>query len=632
MKDGFVSTAICSPELRVANVEYNAEKIISKINEFGEKGVALAVFPELCITGYTCADLFLQRTLIDEALNALAACVEATKGVKTLVFIGAPLRLCGKLYDCAVAVSNGRILGIVPKTCISKSSGIDETRVFAVAKRDLELVNVLGADVPFGTDIIFEARNMPEFSVAAEIGNDLLAVDPVSSRHAAAGAGIIVNLGAYSEIVGRSEYLKKLAEGQSARLVCGYACANAGVGESTTDGVYSGYGLICEDGNTVAESKPFELCDKTAVIDVFYIADERAKNGSYPERYDEGYERVAFDADLEGCATPVVSRFPFIPETDGDSRAENILNIQAYALKRRLEHTHSKCAVIGVSGGLDSTLAILVAARAMKLSGRDVSDILAVTMPCFGTTGRTKNNAVMLSEKLGARVRTVNIADSVNRHFADIGHDPDNHNVTYENSQARERTQVLMDIANMEGGIVIGTGDLSELALGWATYNGDHMSMYGVNASVPKTLIRFLVKHIADDLGGDVKDILYDILDTPVSPELLPADSGKISQVTEDIVGPYELHDFFIYYAVRRGYSPERIFRLACAAFEGVYDRELIKKWLLNFYRRFFMQQFKRSCLPDGPKVGTVSFSPRGDLSMPSDADSKAFLDRVNAL
>lgn len=633
MKDGFVYTAFCLPEVHVANTEANADAIIEKINIIKERGASLAVFPELCVTGYTCGDLFGNRTLIDASDNAILRIARSTAGTDALVFVGAPVRAHGKLYNCAVAISNGSVLGVVPKTHVPTYSEFYEGRNFASAPCETGIIDFLGKKVPFGTDIIFEADNMPEFSVAAEICEDLWVPCPPSTRHALAGAKIIVNLSASDELVGKSEYRRALVSDQSARLIAGYVYANAGDGESTTDVVYSGHSMICDNGRVCAESEPFKSDDGFSVIDVFRLADERSRRNTYSVS-DDGYFKVKFKADLSDAPTPVYPRYPFVPSTSAEmsKRAESILSIQSHGLSKRLRAAHAKCAVIGVSGGLDSTLALLVASRAVKLCGMNESDIIAVTMPCFGTTSRTKSNAVALSEMIGAKVVTVDITKSVRQHFEDIGQSEDVHDVTYENAQARERTQVLMDIANKEGGLVVGTGDLSELALGWATYNGDHMSMYGVNASVPKTLVRYLVSHVAETSDDNVKAVLCDILATPVSPELLPAENGEIAQKTEDIVGPYELHDYFIYYAVRCGFSPKKIYRLAKASFDGVYDGETIKKWIRSFYRRFFSQQFKRSCLPDGPKVGSVSLSPRGDWRMPSDAEAKIWLDEVEKI
>lgn len=633
VKDGFVYSAFLLPKVKLCDAKANADAIIEKINIVKEKKAALAVFPEMCVTGYTCGDLFGQRTLIDGAIAALDRIVKATHGSRALIFVGSPIMAGGKLYSAAVAISNGRVIGVVPKSFVPNYAEFYEARNFAAAHDGVTTISLLGFDVPFGTDIIFEAEGVPEFSVAAEICEDLWVPCPPSTRHALAGAKIIVNLSASNELVGKAEYRRDLVKNQSARLISGYVYASAGAGESTTDVVYSAHSMIYENGRELAESAPFENDDKFAVIDVYRLSDERARRNTF-DSDPNGYTVVKFEPENADAPTPVLPRLPFVPSESGEvsRRAESILNIQSRGLARRLMAAHAKCAVVGVSGGLDSTLALIVAERAVKLCGMKESDVIAVTMPCFGTTKRTKSNAVALSEKLGATVRTVNIAQSVRRHFADIGQDENVHDVTYENAQARERTQVLMDIANKEGGIVVGTGDLSELALGWATYNGDHMSMYGVNASVPKTLVRYIVGYAADTSDKATARVLYDILDTPVSPELLPAENGEISQKTEDIVGPYELHDFFLYYTVRCGFSPAKIYRLACASFDGVYDGGTVKKWLEKFYRRFFSQQFKRSCLPDGPKVGSVSLSPRGDWRMPSDAEATLWLDEVKKM
>ena len=617
MKDGFLLTATVSPDLRVADVAYNTEQMILAVDEAWEKGVSLLVFPELSVTGYTCGDLFGTRTLVTAAEDALERLRKASAGKQMLIFVGAPLRHHGKLYNCAVALSDGAYLGVVPKQHLPNYNEFYEKRNFTEAPTETDTIVLGGQEIPFGTRLIFRARNMPDFSVAAEICEDLWVVCPPSLSHAAAGANIVVNLSASNEIIGKAEYRRALVTGQSARTVGAYLYADAGSGESTTDIVFSGHSLIAENGRLLAERAPFEK-----VIDVMRLADERLKLETYPVADARGYTTVPFEAALRETETPCYPKRPFVPADKGEFavRAESIIGIQTHGLKKRLSHAHAKSVVIGISGGLDSTLALLVAVRAMDLLARDRKDVIAVTMPCFGTTERTKSNAVILAEALGVTVRTVDIKRAVGVHFEDIGHDESVHDVTYENAQARERTQVLMDIANENGGIVVGTGDLSEVALGWSTYNGDHMSMYGVNASVPKTLVRYLVGYFADTLSGAARTALLDIIDTPVSPELLPAENGEITQKTEDIVGPYDLHDFFLYYMVRMGFSPKKLFRVACRAFADEFDAATILKWQKQFYRRFFTQQFKRSCIPDGPKVGSVSLSPRGDWRMPSDA------------
>ena len=628
MKHGFIKTATVSPELRVADTVYNAEKIIEAIRLANEENVSLLVFPELCVTGYTCGDLFGQRTLLEAAKKAVLKIAEATMGIPMLIFIGAPIRNNNKVYDTAIAIYDGEILGMVPKKNLANYGESYEARQFS-ADECWDEVYALDEDaaVPFSTKIIFYAPDIPEFTVACEIGEDLTVPESPSVAHAKAGANIIVNLAASAEIVGRAAKRRLAVSAASAKLVCAYLYANAGADESTTDGVFSGHSMIASNGKLLCEKKPFETGMQTAIVDVQTLADERMKRNTYPARDTKDYDWVYFDMPVKETETPKYPKRPFIPTDNNEfaERAESIINIQAYALKKRIAHSHAKTAVIGISGGLDSTLALLITACAMDLLGRDRKDIIAVTMPCFGTTQRTKSNAVLLSEALGATVRTVDIKKAVSVHFEDIGHDEDNHDVTFENAQARERTQVIMDIANQTGGLVVGTGDLSEVALGWSTYNGDHMSMYGVNADVPKTLVRYLVACFANTMEGEAKACLLDILDTPVSPELLPAKDGEITQKTEDIVGPYDLHDFFLYYTIRKGYTPEKLYRVATRAFEDEFSGETVMKWMKKFYSRFFTQQFKRSCTPDGPKVGSVALSPRGDWRMPSDAMSTAW-------
>ena len=630
MKDGFLIAATATPEIRIADPVYNADKIIENMARAKALGVSLLVFPELSVTGYTCGDLFASRTLADAAASALDRIRAASEGFGALVFVGVPLRFHGKLYNCAAALCDGKILGVVPKKHLPNYGEFYEKRNFSAAPEGLHQMSLLGGDVPFGTNLIFRASNMPEFSVSAEICEDLWVVTPPSLFHAAAGAKILVNLSASNEIIGKAEYRRALVTGQSARTVSAYVYADAGRTESTTDMVFSGHSMIAENGRLLAERAPFDEGLQTAVLDVFRLADERLRTETYFAEcgHAADYLTIPFEVAFRDVPTPKFPKRPFVPSDreELEKRAESIVGIQTAGLGRRLAHTGAKTAVIGISGGLDSTLALLICVRAMDRLGRARRDILAVTMPCFGTTARTKSNAVTLAEALGVTVRTVDIRHAVEVHFADIGQDPSVHDVTYENAQARERTQVLMDIANASGGLVVGTGDLSEVALGWSTYNGDHMSMYGVNCSVPKTLVRYLVGYFAGTLSGAARDALLDIMDTPVSPELLPAENGEIVQKTEDIVGPYDLHDFFLYYTVRMGFSPKKLFRAACRAFEGEFDPAVILKWQKQFYRRFFSQQFKRSCIPDGPKVGSVSLSPRGDWRMPSDASAAAWL------
>ena len=622
MKDGFVRVAAGTPKVRVADCAYNTENIIALMREAEAKRVKVLVLPELCVTGYTAADLFLQDTLLAGALSGLAAIKRASEELDLLTFVGLPIADCGRLYNCAAAVKGGRILGVTTKRNIPNYSVYYELRHFEPGEDAMRTVRLLGEDVPFGNRLLFECEQLP-LRVAAELCEDLWVPQSPSIEHALAGANLIVNLSASDENVGKGDYRRSLVSMQSARLICGYIYANAGQGESSQDMVYAGHNLICENGTMLAESERFTTGLLISEIDCQYLEAERRRMSSFGRRQ-EGYTRVPFSLKMEQTElTRRLSPTPFVPGDPAarDRRCEEILSIQTQGLMQRLRHIHGKCAVIGVSGGLDSTLALLVTARAFRALSLDPAGIKAVTMPCFGTTKRTRSNAEILARSLGMDFLEVPIADAVRVHFRDIGQDERVHDVTYENGQARERTQVLMDVANKEGGIVIGTGDLSELALGWATYNGDHMSMYGVNCSIPKTLIRYLVRYEADHAGDEeLRDVLLDILDTPVSPELLPPVDGDISQKTEDLVGPYELHDFFLYYLLRRACPPKKVLRLAVHALGDRYDEATILSWLRVFCRRFFSQQFKRSCLPDGPKVGSVTLSPRGDLRMPSDA------------
>lgn len=629
MKQGFVKVAAGTPEIRVADCRFNRDSIVQMVKEANRQQAKLLILPELCITGYTCGDLFLQQTLLHAAQTALLEIAAETKGIEMLVAVGLPVLHGGKLYNCAAVLYNGDVLGLVPKTNLPNYSEFYELRHFSPAPDANSEKTLGGIVVPFGTKLLFRCEEMENFCFAAEICEDLWVSNPPSISHAAAGATIIGNLSASDETVGKAQYRRRLVTDQSARLLCGYLYADAGEGESTADLVFAGHDLIAENGLLLAEAKPFENGLIVSEIDVDRLAGERRRMTTFPA-LPEGYRTIPFSMRLSKTRlTRSFSRMPFVPGDTADraERCEAIFSMQAAGLKKRLKHTGSKTAVIGISGGLDSCLALLVSVRAMDLLGRPRTNILAVTMPCFGTTQRTKNNAELLCECLGVTLRCVDIGPAVTLHFQDIGHDSGNHNVVFENSQARERTQVLMDIANQTDGLVIGTGDLSELALGWATYNGDHMSMYGVNASIPKTLVRHLVRYAADcSETEELRRVLLDILDTPVSPELLPADNGEIAQKTEDLVGPYELHDFFLYYFIRFGYAPAKIYRLARLSFCGEYDDKTILKWLKTFCRRFFNQQFKRSCLPDGPKVGSVALSPRGDWRMPSDASSALWL------
>lgn len=633
MKDGFVKIAAVTPEIRVADCAFNATEIANKIRTATAAGAKLVVLPELCVTGYTAGDLFWSKTLQSGALDALKTILEETREADALAFVGLPLAVSGRLYNCAVAINRGRVLGVVPKTNLPEYNEFYEKRHFTPAESGAPReVEILGETVPFGTDVLFEARGYSGFTVAAEICEDLWGAVQPSQRHALAGANVIVNLSASNETIGKAEYRRELVKGQSGRLIAAYAYADAGYGESTTDLVFAAHNVIAENGKILAESKPFADGVAIADVDVQFLERERAKIGGAV--YGD-HKTIKFDVKIEETRlTRSFDPLPFVPSGDElNQRASLVLDMQAYALKKRIEHTRTGAAVIGLSGGLDSTLALLVTVRAFKLASRPLTDIIAVSMPCFGTTKRTRSNAEILATELGVSFRTVDITASVRMHFSDVGHDEKVTDVTYENAQARERTQVLMDVANENGGMVIGTGDLSELALGWATYNGDHMSMYGANCSIPKTLVRYLVDYEAKRADSPaIKAVLGDILATPVSPELLPPDDGEIAQKTEDIVGPYELHDYFIYGFLRLGYGVKKLYRTALIAFDGKYDGAVIKKWLGVFVRRFFAQQFKRSCVPDGVKVGSVALSPRGDLRIPSDACARLWLDELEEI
>ena len=624
MKNGFVKVAAATPDIRVADVEFNTQNIINAMEEAQKNGAKILVFPELCVTGYTCSDLFDHSVLLKASRKALLEVAENTNDKDMLVFVGAPLEVNGKLYNVAAAMNQGEIIGFTTKTFLPNYGEFYEMRQFTPGPQIVREITFEGKKIPFGPQILFQAEGMEELVVAAEICEDVWSPVPPSIQAALEGATVIVNCSASDETIGKDTYRRALISGQSARLISGYIYANAGEGESTTDLVFGGHNIIAENGTVLKESSRYVNEIIYSELDLQRITGERRKNTTFQPLDEETLVRVPFTVEeTKTFLTRTFPKKPFVPsdEQTRAQRCEEILTIQAMGLKKRLAHTNARTAVVGISGGLDSTLALLVTARAFDMLGRDKKDIIAVTMPCFGTTDRTYQNACEMSKKVGATLIEVPIADAVNVHFRDIGHDPEDHSVTYENCQARERTQVLMDIANKTWGMVIGTGDLSELALGWATYNGDHMSMYGVNASVPKTLVRHLVKYAADDTKDEaLKNVLYDVLDTPVSPELLPPKDGDIAQKTEDLVGPYELHDFFLYFMLRFGYEPSKIFRIACMTFDGEYDKETIFKWLETFCRRFFSQQFKRSCLPDGPKVGTVAISPRGDWRMPSDA------------
>lgn len=666
MNNGFVKVAAATPKIKVGDCGHNASAICQLIDEAYQNKAAFIVFPELCITGYTCSDLFWQKHMIQKAKEKLQAIAKHSEGMEIIAIVGLPILVKGKLYNCASVIYNGEILGIVPKSHIPNYSEFYEARHFssgvgvegyvsfkennfdyekfkageydydAEEDYDDEYDDELDfeEEVPFGTNLIFDCVNIEGMKFAIEICEDLWVPNPPSTNHAMAGATIIANLSASDETTGKNIYRKNLVSSQSARTISAYIYADAGEGESSTDLVFAGHNIIAENGNILAEAKRFTNEMVYADIDLDRIAAERAKMNTFVTMEDDRYEVIEVDLEPKEIeVTRFIDATPFVPsnENDREKRCEEILNIQTMGLKKRLEHTNCKCAVVGISGGLDSTLALLVAVRAFDMLGLDRKGILAVTMPGFGTTDRTYSNAVTMIKKLGCDFKEVNISKAVELHFEQIGHKVDVHDITYENAQARQRTYLLMDFANEYNGMVIGTGDMSELALGWATYNGDHMSMYGVNAGVPKTLVRHLVKYYADTCGSkELAAVLYDVLETPVSPELLPPKDGKISQKTEDLVGPYELHDFFLYYILRFGYEPKKVLFMANKAFEGVYDKENILKWLKIFYRRFFAQQFKRSCLPDGPKVGSVAVSPRGDLRMPSDACVREWLNQLD--
>ena len=635
MKHGFVKVAAGTPNIRVGDCAYNAARIREITDRAAKRGVCVLLLPELCLTGYTCSDLFLHDALLDAAEQALLSLKEHSKDKEMLIALGVPLRYEGKLYNCAAILYNGRILGVVPKTHLPNYGEFYEMRQFTPAPHRQSEIVLGGERVPFGTRQLFRCATLRELCVGVEICEDLWVPSPPSNALANEGATVILNPSASDETIGKDAYRRLLLQSQSARLCCAYLYADAGHGESTTDMVFSGHNLIAENGAILKETEPFagETAYIETEIDCKRLMHERRRLTTFSLEPPEGhvpYVVTEFSLPIvETKLTREISPTPFIPQDlhDRNERCEDILRIQAHGLKKRIEHTNCKTVVIGISGGLDSTLALLVAVRSMELAKRPASDILAVTMPCFGTTGRTRTNAERLCDCLGIPCRTVDITAAVKQHFKDIGHPEDVFDVTFENGQARERTQVLMDIANQSGGMVVGTGDLSELALGWATYNGDHMSMYGVNASVPKSLIRHIVRYLADTAKTPaLKDVLMDILNTPVSPELLPSNGGEITQQTEELVGPYALHDFFLYHMVRWGAQPKKVLRLAAYAFDGTYDEATIRHWLTVFCKRFFSQQFKRSCLPDGPKVGSVTLSPRGDWRMPSDAMNSVWL------
>ena len=628
MKDGFIKVAAACPSVKVADTAYNTDSIISLFNKSVDLGVKLTVFPELSVTGRTAGDLFYTETLVSAAVTGINRIKAATEFSGAAAVVGAPVQAFGKLYNCAVVISCGEILGVVPKSIMN---GEEDARWFADGDEAPLFVEICGETVPFGTDLIFRMSELSEFSFAVDVGAD-------GKNHpwlSECGATVAAGLGGNCYLAGSAKRVREGINALTSRYISGYIYTCPGEGESTTDGSYAGHAVISERGRVLSESRPFSGEELTVTeLDVRTLSELRRRDRSFRQINDEGRE-IIFELPIEKTTlTRVYSRSPFVPD-DPDEREERfaeIIAISANGLKKRLSHVRAKGAVVAVSGGLDSTLALLVTVRAADLLGLDRKSIIAVSMPGFGTTARTKSNAEKLCDALGVSYREIPISDAVKIHFRDIGHSEDVHDVTYENSQARERTQIVMDIANKEGAILVGTGDLSELALGWATYNGDHMSMYGVNGGIPKTLMRHIVSFCADKGGEELGDILRDILDTPVSPELLPAENGEISQCTENIVGPYRLHDFFIYHFLRYGTAPKKLFRIAVHTFAGEYSEVEILKWQRNFTWRFFAQQFKRSCLPDGPMIGSICFSPRGALRMPSDAVSSVWIKELEEI
>ena len=636
MKDGYIKVAAATPKVKVADCPYNTKLIIDEMEDAREKGVNVLVFSELTISSYTCGDLFLQGPLLRDAKKGLLEVREASKGSSMVVVVGVPYAVGQKLYNCAAVIQNGSILGLVPKTYLPNYSEFYEARHFARGSKKVKEIRIGEEMVPFGTNLLFQCQEMEELVIACEVCEDLWVPLPPSTRHALAGATLICNPSASDETTTKEIYRRNLVSNQSARLISGYIYASAGEGESTQDVVYSGHNLICENGSILAEAKRFTNETIYAQIDLQRLSTERRRMTTFFDEIEEEYVTVPFSMEMKEVELErIYPKTPFIPSDrkERDKRCDEILTIQAMGLKKRLEHTRCQYAVIGISGGLDSTLAVLVTARAFDMLGLPRENMICVTMPCYGTTDRTYQNAITLMKRLGATLKEINIIKAVEQHFQDIEHDETIHNVVYENSQARERTQILMDLANKYNGMVIGTGDLSELALGWATYNGDHMSMYAVNVSVPKTLVRYLVLYYAETTEDKaLTDVLMDVLDTPVSPELLPPVDGVISQKTEDLVGPYELHDFFLYYVMRFGFAPKKLYRMAKHTFQGEYDTQTIYKWLRTFFWRFFAQHFKRTCLPDGPKVGSVAVSPRGDLRMPTDASVNLWIQELDEL
>lgn len=636
MSYGFVKVAAATPKIKVADVYYNAEIIMDKAKEVSKEGVSLLVFPELCLTGYTCSDLFWQSAMLEAVEKETVHIAKELEELDMVTVVGIPYEHNGKIYNVAAVLYKGKVLGLIPKKNLPNYSEFYEARHFAKGFGKAVKVRIAGEETIMGTDILFKCKELPDFVLGIEICEDLWVPNPPSISHAMAGATVMANLSASDEVTGKAGYRMDLVAGQSARLICGYVYSDAGDGESTTDLVFAGHNIIAENGRVLAQSKRFINETVISDIDLDRIKNERRKMTTYDSSDNENYTVVEFEMEIKDLELSYkVDNMPFVPkDTDKrNERCEEILTIQAMGLKKRLEHTKAESAVVGISGGLDSTLALLVTIKAFDMLGLDRTGIISVTMPGMGTTDRTYENAVKLIKLLGTTKKDIRISAAVKEHFKAIGHNPDIKDVTYENVQARQRTLYLMNLANEYNGFVVGTGDLSELALGWATYNGDHMSMYGVNSSIPKTLVRHLVRYYAENCENtELEKVLLDVLDTPVSPELLPPENGEIVQKTEDLVGPYELHDFFMYYMLRLGYGPKKINFLARNAFEGIYDNETIIKWQKTFVRRFFAQQFKRSCLPDGPKVGSVAVSPRGDLRMPSDGCSTLWLKELDEM
>ena len=635
MNFGFIKTATFTPKIKVGDVDFNVKSIKQGIDLAQKAGVHVLVFPELCLTGFTAGDLFFQDTLLNAVNGAVLEIAEYTSEKNLIVFFGAPVKKDGVVYNVCIGVCDGVILGVVPKTYMPNSNAFNQKRYFECANEQLSYVCFGDGDcednqIPFGKNIIFADDKIDAFKISVEIGDDLSAVVPPSVNHALNGARLIVNLSATPEFSGQVSERINLVLAHSKKAVCAYVYANAGDGESSTDCVFSGHSLICENGELLAQSTPYKNGLLVSEVDLSCIDFERRKifNGNSNANQND-YYYVGFSVETENHVSQrVYDKTPFIKQGEQDF----LINTSAQGLKKRIEHTNAGKAVLGLSGGLDSTLALIIAVRAVKLLNRPATDVLAITMPCFGTTSRTLENSIKLAKSLGVSLKKIDVTKSVTRHLKDIGHSTDLHDPAYENAQARERTQVLMDVANMCNGLVVGTGDLSELALGWATYNGDHMSMYAVNASIPKTLVKNLVEYTAQNSKGKVKAVLLDILDTPVSPELIPSDDKTIKQVTEDIVGPYILHDFFLYMMIKRGFSPAKIYHVAVNTFKNQFDSKTILKWLKTFVRRFFNQQFKRSCVPDGVKVSEMSLSPRGSFVMPSDALSTLWLQELEQI